>query len=80
MDIQEITATLKDKFGDKLDMTKVTELFKGQDTSKFSMQEIIEKIKSGGLLGDLDGDGKVESAFEEIKGKAAQMFGGMFGK
>ncbi len=39
-----------------------------------SMSEIIAKVKSGGLLGDLDGDGKVESTMDEIKGKIGGMF------
>lgn len=76
MELNTIIATLKEKFGDKLDVSKVKEMFKGQDLSKFSFQDIVEKVKSGGLLGDLDGDGKVESTFEEIKGK----IGGLFGK
>ena len=76
MEINEIIGQLKEKFGDKVDVTKVTEMFKGKDTGKFSFAEIVEKVKEGGLLGDLDGDGKVESAFEEIKGK----IGGLFGK
>ena len=49
---------------------------KGIDTSKFSMEEIIEKVKGSGLIGDLDGDGVQESVIEEIKGK----IGGLFGK
>ena len=40
------------------------------------MSEIIEKVKSSGLIGDLDGDGVQESVIEEIKGK----IGGIFGK
>lgn len=81
MDISEIIGTLKDKFGDKLDVAKVTEMFKGQDMSKFSITEIIAKVKSGGgIIGDLDGDGKVEGAWEELKGKASGMLGGIFGK
>lgn len=81
MEINEIISSLKDKFGDKLDVAKVTEMFKGQDMSKFSITEIIAKVQSGGgIIGDLDGDGKVESPWEELKGKATSMFGGIFGK
>lgn len=79
MEITEIITQLKQKFGDNIDVTKIKEMFKDKDTSKFSMQEIIEKVKSGNLVGDLDGDGKVESTFEEIKGKASDMLGGIFG-
>lgn len=75
MEITEIVSKLKEKFGDKLDVSKVTELLKKEDGSKLSMSEIIEKVKNGGLLGDLDGDGKVEGAFDEIKGKLGSLFG-----
>lgn len=80
MDITEIIGQLKDKFGDSLDMTKVTQLIGGMDGGKLDIAEIIEKVKESGLLGDLDGDGKVESPIEELKGKAGQMFGSIFGK
>lgn len=76
MDIQSIISELTSKFGGNFDVTKVTEHLKGIDTSKFSMSEIIEKVKGEGLIGDLDGDGVKESVFEEIKGK----IGGIFGK
>ncbi len=76
MDIQNIISELTSKFGGNFDVTKVTEHLKGIDTSKFSMSEIIEKVKGEGLIGDLDGDGVKESVFEEIKGK----IGGIFGK
>ncbi|MCM1292011.1 MAG: hypothetical protein NC111_04210 [Bacteroides sp.] len=76
MDIQNILGELTSKFGNSFDVTKVTEHLKGIDTSKFSMTEIIEKVKGAGLIGDLDGDGVKESVFEEIKGKIGNMFGG----
>ena len=75
MDIQSILTELTSKFGGSFDIAKVTESLKGIDTSKFSMTEIIEKIKGEGLIGDLDGDGVQESAFEEIKGKLGSLFG-----
>lgn len=75
MDIQNIISELTSKFGGKFDIAAVTEHLKGIDTSKFSMTEIIEKVKSEGLIGDLDGDGVKESAFEEIKGKLGSLFG-----
>lgn len=75
MDIQSIITELKSKFGDTFDVAAVKEKLQGVDTSKFSMSEIIAKIKSDGLIGDLDGDGVKESAFEEIKGKISNMFG-----
>lgn len=76
MDIQNILSQLQSKFGDKVDLSAVTEHLKNIDTSKLSISEIIEKVKGKGLIGDLDGDGVQESAFEEIKGK----HGGLFGK
>lgn len=75
MDIQAIIAQLKDKFGDKVDVAGITEHFKGQDTSKFSFAEIVEKVKGKGLVGDLDGDGIEESTIDEIKGKISSLFG-----
>lgn len=76
MDIQNIISELSSKFGGKFDVEKVTEHIKGMgDTSKFSMTEIIEKVKGAGLIGDLDGDGVKESVFEEIKGKIGSLFG-----
>ncbi len=75
MDIQSILSELTSKFGSSFDVSAVTEQLKGIDTSKFSMAEIIEKVKGSGLIGDLDGDGVKESAFEEIKGKISDIFG-----
>lgn len=75
MDIQNILSELTSKFGNSFDVSKVTAHLKGIDTSKFSMTEIIEKVKGAGLVGDLDGDGVKESAFEEIKGKIGSFFG-----
>ncbi len=80
MEISEVITKLKDQFGDKINVAKITEMFKGQDLGKLSMSEIIAKVKDGGLLGDLDGDGKVESVLDELKGKASGLLGGMFGK
>lgn len=74
MDIQNIISELQSKFGGKFDVTAVTEHLKGIDTSKFSISEIVEKIKGAGLVGDLDGDGVKESVFEEIKGKISNIF------
>ncbi len=75
MDIQSIIGGLKEKFGDSFDVTKVTAMLKDVDLSKISMPEIMEKVKSAGLIGDLDGDGVKESLFEELKGKVGSMFG-----
>jgi len=74
MEITEIITSLKEKFGDKINVSKIKEMLKSESGEKLSMSEIIEKAKKGGLLGDLDGDGKVESAFDEIKGKIGGIF------
>ena len=76
MDIQNVMTELKSKFGDKFDVSAVTEHLKGIDLNNFSMSEIVEKVKNAGFLKDLDGDGKEEGIIEEIKGK----FSGLFGK
>ncbi len=76
MDLQNILSELTSKFGSSFDISAVTEHLKGIDTSNFSMEEIIEKVKGSGLIGDLDGDGVQESVIDEIKGK----IGGIFGK
>ena len=76
MDLQNILSEFTSKFGGSFDISSVTEHLKGIDTSNFSMEEIIEKVKGAGLIGDLDGDGVQESVIDEIKGK----IGGIFGK
>ncbi len=75
MDVQNIISELQSKFGDKINVAAITDHLKGIDTSKFSITEIIEKVKSAGLVGDLDGDGVKEGVFEEIKGKIGNIFG-----
>lgn len=75
MDIQSILTELTSKFGGSFDISAVTEHLKGIDLNNFSMDEIIEKVKGSGLIGDLDGDGVQESTFEEIKGKISSLFG-----
>lgn len=78
MDIQEIISNLQSKFGNTFDISKVSNMLSGMDLSKFNMSQITSKLTQAGLLGDLDGDGVVESPIDEIKGKASQIFGGMF--
>ena len=80
MEINEIISQLKDKFGDSVNVKQITEKLSGFDHSKMSFTEIVAKLKDGNILGDLDGDGKVKSTIDELKGKASQMFGGIFGK
>lgn len=75
MDVQNVITELKEKFGDKFDVSAVKEHLKNIDLSKFSMSEIVDKVKNAGFLGDLDGDGVKENVFEEIKGKVSNLFG-----
>lgn len=75
MDIQSIIGGLKEKFGDSIDVSKITAMLKDVDLSKISMPEIVAKVKSAGFLGDLDGDGVKENIFDELKGKVGSMFG-----
>lgn len=78
MDIQTIIKELESKFGKTFDTNKVTEMLKGLDLSKFSMTDIIDKVKSMGFIGDLEG--KQKGAIDELKGKAADMLGSFFKK
>lgn len=83
MDIKNIVSQLEEKLGHKVDVSKVQAMLGSIDTSKLSPSELIAKLSSKLSVGDLDGDGKVESFTEEVKGKAQQMMGGigkMFGK
>ncbi len=83
MDIQQIISQLQGKFGSSIDVPQITKLLQGMDLSKFSFNDIVAKLSTSGLIGDLDGDGKQESLIDEIKGKAGDMLGGlgkMFGK
>lgn len=52
----------------------------GDLASKVNVKDVINKAQTENIVGDLDGDGKKESAVEEIKGKATQVFGNMFKK
>lgn len=83
MDLQQIISQLQGKFGNSLDIPQITKMLQGMDLNKTSFSDIVSKLASNGLLGDLDGDGKQESLIDELKGKASSMLGGlggMFGK
>lgn len=83
MDLQQIISQLQGKFGNTLDVPQVTKMLQGMDLSKISFNDIVAKLTTSGLIGDLDGDGVQESLVDELKGKASGMLGGlgkMFGK
>lgn len=75
MDITSIITELTSRFGGQFNIAQVTEHLKGIDLGNFSMDEIVEKVKGSGLIGDLDGDGIKESPLDEIKGKLGSLFG-----
>ncbi len=76
MDINQIINEVKAKFGDKIDVEKITTMLKGIDLSKVSLPEIMEKIKASGLAGASN----VQSTIESLKDKASGMLGGLMGK
>ncbi|MCC8175237.1 MAG: hypothetical protein LUC85_03830 [Bacteroidales bacterium] len=50
MDIQEIIQQVKDKFGDKIDVDKITEYVKNAGADgKTSIEDILAKVKDGSL-------------------------------
>lgn len=80
MDIQEILAQLKEKFGDSFDVSKVTNALKTIDIKNISLPEIISKLHADGLLDKVGLDSIKGNVIDGLKNKAGNMFGGMFGK
>ncbi|MDE5795832.1 MAG: hypothetical protein K2H75_01855 [Muribaculaceae bacterium] len=83
MDIQEILAHLKEKFGDSFDISKVTSALKGFDLKNLSLTDIISKLHADGLLnniGNIGLDSVKDNVIEGLKNKAGGMLGGIFGK
>lgn len=83
MDIQEILNQLKEKFGDSLDMGKITNALKSIDLKNLSFPDIVSKLHADGLLGDvknLNLDSLKGNVLEGLKNKAGGMLGGIFGK
>lgn len=78
MDIQQIIAQLQEKFGNSIDISKITNILKGMDLKNLSLSDIIAKLKADGVLGNLDG--VKDNLVDGLKDKAAGMLGGMFGK
>lgn len=77
MDIQQIIAQLQTKFGDKIDIAKITDMLKGLDLSNLSLSDIIDKLKAANLLGGLDG--ATGNLVDGLKDKASDLLGGMLG-
>ena len=83
MDIQEILAQLKEKFGDSFDISKVTSALKVLDLKNLSLPDIISKLHADGLLSsvsNLNIDSIKDNVVDGLKGKAGSMLGGIFGK
>ncbi len=80
MDVQEIITQLKSKFGDSFDVSKVTSVLQGLDLKNFSLSDIIAKLKTDGLLGNINIDSVKDNVIDGLKGKAGSMLGSMFGK
>ena len=80
MDIQEILAQLKEKFGDSFDISKVTSALKSIDLKNLSLPDIISKLHADGLLSNVNLDSVKENVLDGLKDKAGSMLGGIFGK
>lgn len=80
MDIQQIIAQLKDKFGDNFDIAKVTSALKGLDLKNLDFSEIVSKLHASGLLNNVNLDSLKGSVLDGLKEKASGMLGGLFGK
>lgn len=80
MDIQQILAQLKDKFGDNFDIAKVTSALKGLDLKNLDFSEIVSKLHASGLLDNVNLDSLKGNVIDGLKEKAGGMLGGLFGK
>ena len=80
MDIQEILKELTSKFGDSFDISKVTDVLKSIDLKNLSFSDIVSKLGADGLLKNVDLDSVKGNVVEELKDKAGDMLGGIFGK
>ncbi|MDE6206567.1 MAG: hypothetical protein K2M55_02040 [Muribaculaceae bacterium] len=80
MDIQEILKELTSKFGDSFDISKVTDVLKSIDLKNLSFSDIVSKLGADGLLKNVDLDSVKGNVVDELKDKAGDMLGGIFGK
>ncbi len=87
MDFGQILGGLQSQLGDKVDLSsikgpqdlsKLTQMLNGAELPS-AAKDLLSKLQAGGA-GDLDGDGVQESLADELKGKAEQVLGGLFGK
>ncbi|MDE6079219.1 MAG: hypothetical protein K2G35_04050 [Duncaniella sp.] len=80
MDIQEIIKQLTSKFGDNFDISKVTDALKSIDLKDLSFSDIVSKLGAEGLLDKVGLDSVKGNVVDELKSKAGDMLGGIFGK
>ncbi|MDE6415399.1 MAG: hypothetical protein K2K68_00015 [Duncaniella sp.] len=80
MDIQEIIKQLTAKFGNGFDISKVTDVLKTLDLKNLSFSDIVSKLGAEGLLKNVNLDSVKGNVIDELKSKAGDMLGGMFGK
>ena len=80
MDLQQIIEQLTKQYGSGLDINKIKKILEGVDIKNLNMAQIVSMLTKEGVIGDLDGDGKVESLADEMKGVAEKMLGGGLGK
>ena len=80
MDIQEIIKQLTSKFGDNFDISKVTDVLKSIDLKDLSFSDIVSKLGAEGLLDKVGLDSVKGNVVDELKSKAGDMLGGIFGK
>lgn len=78
LDVQSIIGELVKQYGNQVDVTKATKALSGLNIQGLDKTQIIAMLASQLKLGDLDGDGKVESLADELKGVAMNKLGGMF--
>lgn len=80
MDIQEILKQLTAQFGNSFDVSKVTDVLKNLDLKNLSFTDIVSKLTSHGLLGNVNVDSLKGNVIDGLKSKAGGILGGMFGK
>lgn len=76
MELQQIIDQLTKQFGPGLNVAQATKLLEGVDLKNIDMTQVINLLTKAGIIGDLDGDGKVESLADELKGVAEKTLGG----
>ncbi len=78
VDVQTIIAELVKQYGSNVDVNKAKNLLGGLNLQGKDMSQIVTMLASQLQLGDLDGDGKVESLADELKGVAMKQLGNLF--